>query len=152
MKADVKIVQLTDLMLKLLIEAGEAIVKHVPCKSVVVHRANRGETSMQPRNIYRKGAKILGVGFSLSKCDHTRAVAFQVNQSSDAMTKKFLEYSSHSPYFAKFDPVSVECGGVGCGHLNQFLACIHDGAAVPAEFHSDKDLVTQLDGDSRKLD
>ena len=40
-------------------------------------------------------------------------------------------------YFAKFDPHAIEGGSVGCGHWNQFLACIVDSRPVPERFRND---------------
>ena len=67
---DSKLVGLTDLMLRLLLEAGEA-------ELIVPHNNNRGGANMEYLKMFGKTSKILGVGFSLKKCDPTRTVCFQ---------------------------------------------------------------------------
>ena len=78
-ETDGKLVQATDTMLQLMVEAGEAQVRHIHCKRIVPHVSNRNATLMPSRKVFQKGAKILGVGFSLPKCGPTRAVAFQAD-------------------------------------------------------------------------
>lgn len=133
-QSDDKIVLLIDKMLQLMIDAGEAQVKHIHSKSVVPHKANRDGALMLARKMYQKGSKILGVGFSLNKCDPRRAVAFQSKVASDV--SRFLDHANPNPHFATFDKDMVEAGSVGCGHLNQFLAAIFDEVEVPPEFTS----------------
>ena len=139
-KDDLKIVQLVDRMLELLVSSGEAQVKNIGVTRVVPHKANRSGSLMDVRKIYAKGSKIMGVGFSLARCDHKRAVAFQVKPGDDRDVKAFVEHSKGSPHLATFDSSSVEACSVGCGHLNQFLAAIFDECEVPPEFHGNIDL------------
>ena len=47
MDQDAKLVQLTDTMIALLLEAGEASIKHLHCKTVIPHHMNRGGAMMQ---------------------------------------------------------------------------------------------------------
>ena len=136
-----KLVQLGDLMIKLLVDAGEAQLKYVHCKSIVPHRLNRSGANMQVRKIYTKGSKIMAVGFSLVKCGPERAVAFQVEPSDSRSVNKFNGYASRDKSFAKFESHLVEAASVGCGHLNQFLACIVDECVVPSGFESDTNIV-----------
>ena len=82
----------------------------------------------------------MGVGFSLARCDHKRAVAFQVKPGDDRDVKAFVEFAKDSPHLATFDSASVEACSVGCDHLNQFLAAIVEECEVPTEFHDHKDL------------
>ena len=105
---------------------------------------------MQEKKMYQKGAKILGVGFSLTKCDPTRAVAFQLHPLSTHTLDKFMAVTSTSPVLANFDPQLIECASVGCGHLNQFLAAVHDELVVPEEFKNNEDLMGK--GGGHKLD
>ena len=135
-----KIVQVTDLMLNLLVEGGEAEIKYIHVKNMAVHRDNRGGSFMQPTKVYMKGSKILGVGFSLRKCDHTRAVAFQKDPHNKRWLEKFLKTTSSTPFLANFDAATIEGGSVGCGHLNQFLAATVDQCEVPPQFRNNEDL------------
>ena len=149
-KDNLKIVQIVDEMLELLVAAGEAQVKKIGVTRVVPHKANRAGSKMEVRKIYSKGSKVLGVGFSLARCDHRRAVSFQVKPGDDSDVKAFVEYANNSPHFAAFDSGSVEASSVGCGHLNQFLAAIFDECEVPDEFRGNQDLVGP--GGGTKLD
>lgn len=115
-KDDLKIVQLVDKMLELLVVSGEAQVKNIGVTHVVPHKANRAGSLMEVRKVYSKGSKIMGVGFSLARCDHKRAVAFQVKPGDDRDVKAFVEFAKDSPHLATFDSASVEACSVGCGH------------------------------------
>ena len=137
---DLKIVQYVDEMLDLMIDSGEAQVKNISSSRVVPHKANRAGSLMEIRKIYLKGSKIIGVGFSLARCDHKRAVAFQVKPGDDRDVKSFVDYANGSPYLATFDSTSVEACSVGCGHLSQFLAAVAEECEVPTEFQSHPDL------------
>ena len=79
MKDHSKIVQLADQMIQLMLQAGEAKIKNVPCKGVIVHPSNRGSAAMQARKFLIKGSKILSMGFSLARCGPDRAVGFEPN-------------------------------------------------------------------------
>ena len=135
-----KLVQSVDTMLKMLIDGGEAIVKRMDVKSVVPHPDNRGRAPMQVNAVYRKFSKIVGVGFALSKCDPSRAVAFQRSPLTDKQVMKFIDNTKDNPSFAKFDAKSVEALSVGCGHLNQALAATRDECKLPTAFLDDVDL------------
>ena len=150
-ETDGKLVQVTDTMLQLMVEAGEAQVRHIHCKRIVPHVSNRNATLMPSRKVFQKGAKILGVGFSLPKCGPTRAVAFQANPTDFAAVDRFVKHANADPHFASFSTEAIEACSVGCGHLNQMLACIHDEVEVPAEFRADKDLMGSAVGE-KKLD
>ena len=135
-------------MLELLIKAGEATQKHIGVKCLVPHVANRAGALMETRKIFLKGSKILGVGFSLTRCDPSRAVCFQRCPSDDRDVKAFIAHANSSPYLATFNPSMIEGNTVGCGHLNQFLACIADETEIPDEFINHPDLPS----DGKKLD
>ena len=48
---------------------------------------------------------------------------------------EFIKLCSSSKHYASYtDADVVEAGSVGCGHWNQFLACIIDKAQVPEPF------------------
>ena len=128
---DLKIVQLVDAMLETLVASNEAQVKNIGAERVVPHKANRAGSLMEISKIYKKGANIMGVGFSLARCDNKRAVAFQVKPGDDRDVKKFVEYANASPHLATFDSTAIEACSVGCGHLNQFLAAIVAECEVP---------------------
>ena len=135
---DSKLVGLTDLMLRLLLEAGEAEHMYINPLRVVPHNSNRGGANMEYLKMFGKTSKILGVGFSLNKCDPTRAVCFQKKQ---GKTMKFVEIANRCKYFANFEQEKVDAGSVGCGHLNQGLCAIVQGVEIPPEFKDNKDLV-----------
>ena len=135
-----KIVQYVDEMLDLMIDSGEAQVKHINSLRIIPHMANRSGSLMEIRKIYQKGSKVMGVGFSLARCDHKRAVAFQVKPGDDRDVKSFVEYANGSPHLATFDSTSVEGCSVGCGHLTQFLAAVAQECEVPVEFRNNTDL------------
>ena len=71
---------------------------------------------------------------SLAKCSPDAAVAFDENPKTKHVTKQHVALCKTSPHFANYDEISIECGSVGCGHWNQFLACIIDGCEVPKQF------------------
>ena len=93
-KDDLKIVKLVDSMLDPLVGSGEAQVKPIGVARVVPHKANRAGSTMEIRKVYQKGSKIMGVGFSLARCDPKRAVAFQVKPGDDRDVKSFVEYAN----------------------------------------------------------
>ena len=136
---DSKLVQVTDSVLAMMVRCGEAVVKPIHCKRVVPHTKNRSSTLMSETKVFGKGSKILGVGFSLPKCGPTRAVCFgPLNTGS---VREFVDYANKSPHFANFEATMIEGCSVGCSHLNQFVADIHDEVMLPIEFRSDKDLI-----------
>lgn len=137
---DLKIVQVVDKMLELLIESGEAQIKNIGVARVVPHKANRAGSLMDIRKVYSKGSKILGVGFSLARCDHKRAVAFQVKPGDDRDVRAFVDMANASPHLATFDSTAIEACSVGCGHLNQFLAAVVAECHVPEGFAGQADL------------
>lgn len=137
---DSKLVGLMDLMLRLLLEAGEAELMFINPMRVVPHNSNRGGANMEYLKMFGKISKILGVGFSLSKCDPSRAVCFQKRQ---GKVMKFVENANRCKYFAKFEQEKVDAGSVGCGHLNQGLCAISQGIPIPPEYVHNADLVGQ---------
>ena len=51
------------------------------------------------------------------------------------MGKNHINLCKTSEHYASYiDAEVVEAGGVGCGHWNQFLACIIDRRPVPHQF------------------
>lgn len=82
--------------------------------------------------MYRKGAKIVKVGVSLSRCGASQAIAFENNPVSNNVRTWISKTIAQEPKrFADFNPAMVEAGSVGCGHWNQFLAAVIDGKEVP---------------------
>ena len=149
-KAQMKILQMTDTMIELMVNAEEAEVKHIRIKNVIPHAANRGGAKMEIRKIYLKGSKIVAVGFSLARCGPERAVCFSRQQGSDEDIKAFIDFANASEHLPTYDGNKIEATSVGCGHLNVFLACIRDETEVPPDFHGNKDLFGQAGG--TKLD
>ena len=134
---DDRLVQLVDLMIGLLKDGGRAKEKHVHPKSMAPHPDNRGGSLMQAYKMYRKGAKIIKVGVSMSRCGPAQAVAFENNPITNNVRKNMRKTVDSAP--KHFQDVSagetmIEAGSVGCGHFNQFLAAIIDRKEVPEEF------------------
>ena len=86
---------------------------------------------MQWTTIFAKGEKIMNVGVSLAACGPDRAIAFEETESY-ASAKAHQELCKTSVHYPVYDDIeAVEGCTVGCGHLNQFLACIECGTPVP---------------------
>ena len=137
-----KILQLGKLMIKLLLDNDEAVIKQMDAKSVVPHMDNRGGSRMQAQKVYAKGKKILSVGFCPDLCDETEAICFGIfTPVGNESVMNFLEYSQANPAFANYKMENVEGLSVGCGHLNQFVAAVKDGRPVPEGFKSCEALV-----------
>ena len=132
-----KLVGITDFMIKVLLESGEAVEREMLCTTIVPHNSNRGGADMQASKMFEKTAKILGVGFSFKKCDPSRAICFQKKP---GMASKFVKMANASPHFATFEEHKVEGESVGCGHLNQGLAAIVQEILVPPDFENHMDL------------
>ena len=125
--------QLMDQMVDLLKGAGLAHEKGMHCKSIVPHISNRGKSKMQWSKIYGKGAKIIKVGVSLNECGPNKAFAFYEDPLDKKSAKAHIELCKTSPHYPTYGNVdTVDGGSVGCGHWNQFLACVHDSRPVPA--------------------
>ena len=130
---DRRLVQLKDQMVPLLVAANEARLKYVHPKALVPHIKNRGGSKMQWAKIFKKGAKIIKVGVSLGECGPSKAIAFE-DDPSRTMALEHIKLCKTSPHYADYtDPEIVEGGSVGCGHWNQFLACIIDKKPVPLD-------------------
>ena len=128
---DTRLVKLKDDMLRLLLAAGECKRKHVHVKSMAVHPQNRGGSKMEVLKVYSKGAKIIAVGVSWTKCGPDVCIAFEDDPAKRHIAKAAAELSRSSTSFAQYDEGQVEGGSVGAGHWNQFLAAIEDGREVP---------------------
>ena len=89
---------------------------------------------MQWAKIFRKGAKIISVGVSMGKCGPDQAVAFEEDASKKTALDHIKLCRTSKHYAAYTDAEIVEGGTVGCGHWNQFLACIIDKSPVSPEF------------------
>ena len=127
--------QLLDDMIAVLLEAGLATEKYMHAKSIVPHIDNRGRSKMRWQKIFEKGAKIISVGVSIKECGPNRAIAFYEGPTRKVHGPEFIELCKTSPHYARYDdPDIVEAGSVGCGHWNQFLACVIDKVPVPAKY------------------
>ena len=100
---DMKIAQMVDTMIQLMVDAEEAQRKHIACKNIVPHVDNRGGSKMEIRKVYLKGSKILGVGFSLGRCGPDRAVCFGRKPNTDEDVKDFIGYAASSPHLPNFE-------------------------------------------------
>ena len=130
---DARLVQLKDDIIECMMVAGVAKHKYMHPKSIAPHPKNRGGSKMQWGKIYSKGAKIIKVGVSLNECGPNKAVAFE--DRTNSFGNAHVELCKTSPHYAEFtDRQAVEAGSVGCGHWNQFLACIIDARPVPERF------------------
>ena len=128
---DLRLVRTVDEMLELLVSSGEAQVKLIGSSHVVPHKMNRGGGMLEVRKVYAKGCKIMGVGFSMARCDPKRAVAFQSKPGDDSNHRRFVDFANRTPHLASFDSSQVEACSVGCGHLNQFLALVRAEVVAP---------------------
>ena len=134
---DMRLVQLKDNMLKLMVDGGEARIKFMHPKTVVPHPKNRGGSKMQVGKIYLKGSNIITVGVSLDECGPNKAVAFEVNPLDKKIANDFIKLCATSDHYASYtDAGAIGAGSVGSGHWNQFLASIVDKARVPKQFVS----------------
>ena len=68
------------------------------------------------------------MGFTFKLCGPDRAIPFENNPTTNNCEKHTLETTRTSEYFANFVKGSIRGGSVGCGHLNQWLAAVKDGA------------------------
>lgn len=138
---DGRLVQLKDSMLAVLISANDAKEVYIPPKCVVPHPANRGGSKMSYTKVWTKGIKIIKVGVSLSACGPDRAVCFDTDPE-HKMGQDHVALCKTSPHWASYtDAENCEVGSVGCGHWNQFLACIADGTLVPTQYMNDAKIV-----------
>ena len=76
----------------------------------------------------KKGHKIGNVGYTPALCGTDRAVAFEVNSVKTHIEDHTIATTSASNMFAKYERGVIRGGSCGCGHLNQFLAAVLDGA------------------------
>jgi hypothetical protein len=76
----------------------------------------------------KKGSKIKHVGYTPALCGTDRAVAFEVNPMTSHIEQHTIATTSGSNMFAQYDKGVIRGGSCGCGHLNQFLAAVSDGA------------------------
>lgn len=70
----------------------------------------------------------MNVGFRLELCNSDRAIAVEINPRSSKIEDHTIANTSSSPLFAKYEKGVIRGGSCGCGHLNQFLAAVGDGA------------------------
>jgi hypothetical protein len=101
-------------------------------KRVGIHPKNRGGKKMQHTAMYKKGVKIIKVGYSKKLCGPDRAIAFENNPKTNNCDKHTIDVTNTSEFFAKYESGTIRAGAVGCTHLNQFIAAIADGVKCPA--------------------
>ena len=129
--SNLQIVKKKDEMISILVQGAEARQKYIHPKAMVPHKKNRGGSKMQWSKIYGKGAKILKVGVSLNECGPDKAVAFEIEDTKET-AKDHIKLCQTSEHYACYEDADlVEASTVGCGHWNQFLACILDKRPVP---------------------
>ena len=112
-------------MLKLLVD-GVRLASSTCIQRLLCHiQENLGGSKMQYMKIYTTGSKIITVGVSLAECGPNKAVAFEINPLDKKIALEFIKLCSSNNHYASY---------IGCGHWNQFLACIIDKAQVPSQF------------------
>ena len=128
LEANDKLVTLMYLMLKLLREAQMGFDTQVHPKQMGIHPKNRSGKKMVASTFQKKGHKIGNVGYTPALCGTDRAVAFEVNPMKTHIEDHTIATTSASNMFAKYERGVIRGGSCGCGHLNQFLAAVLDGA------------------------
>ena len=128
LKDDDKLVTLMYQMLKMLREAQLGFDTQVHPKQMGIHPRSRSGKKMVPSTMQKKGYKIKNVGFANALCGTDRAVAFEVNPMSKHIEEHTISTTAASKLFASYEKGVIRGGSCGCGHLNQFLAAVHDGA------------------------
>lgn len=86
---------------------------------------------MQVVTMFKKGSKIVRVGFVPKLCGPDKAIAFEKTRKCVDHTEAITESSEH---FATYVGGNIRAGAVGCNHLNQFIAAIFDGVKCPELF------------------
>ena len=125
-----QLVTLTFQMLDMLRSVGWSYQARLHSKHVGIHGSNRGGKRMAHASCHRKGHKILRVGFRLQLCGPDRAICFENNPHLNDVVDHTMSLTA-SEYFGNYVPSHIRTGSVGCSHLNQWLAAIHDGAKTP---------------------
>lgn len=128
LKDDNKLVHLMYCMLKLLREAALGYETVVQPKQMGIHPQNRSGKKMTSTTMQKKGHKIVKVGFSPLLCATDKAIAFEVNPLSSHIEDHTIATTIVSSQFAQYQKGVIRGGSCGCGHLNQFLAAVGDGA------------------------
>ena len=128
LKDDDKLVTLMYHMLKLLREGQLGFDVQIPPKQMGIHPSNRSGKKMVASTMQKKGYKIKNVGFANALCGTDRAIAFEVNPMNNHIEEHTIATTSSSPLFASYEKGLIRGGSCGCGHLNQFLAAVNDGA------------------------
>ena len=150
-----QVVTLVFEMLDMLALVGWSYKAVLHSKHVGIHPSNRGGKRMMHASCHRKGHKILHVGFRLQLCGPDRAICFENNPNSNDVVAHTMNLTA-SEFFADYVPAQIRTGSVGCSHLNQWLAAIHDGAKTPyptdmADPGSEKISKTRVIADNKNL-
>ena len=128
---DSKIVILVFQMIQILTETNQAYTTDMHCKQMGIHPKNRSGKKMVGQVMHKKGKKIYTVGFLSALCGPEKAIAFENNPNTNSCETHTLE-STTSDLFGRYEKGTIRAGSVGCSHLNQFLAAVHD--EVQTEF------------------
>ena len=113
---ELRLVQTVDQMLELLVTSGEAQLKNIGSSHVVPHKMNRGGGMMEVRKVYAKGCNIMGVGFSMARCDPKRAVAFQSKPGDGYDVRRFVDFAHATPRLAS--PVGWLVASIGAPEVD----------------------------------
>ena len=102
----------------------------VHSKHMGIHPKNRNGKKMNYMSMHKKGSKVFNVGFRLSLCGPDKAIAFENHPVTQNCKIHTLDLT-RSPYFGTYKPESIRMGSIGCSHLNQWIAAVHDGSQTP---------------------
>ena len=112
--------------------ADEAYIVRLPPHHMGIHPKNRSGKKMIDKTMQKKGRTIHAVGFTFKLCGPSKAVAFEEHPQSRYCETHTLQ-TTGSELFANYKSGNIRGGSVGCGHLNQWLAAVRDGAESPYE-------------------
>ena len=62
---------------------------------------------MQPSKIFKKGIKILRIGFSKKGCNNTKAVAFQKKTHDDRDVMRFITHANAAPFLGTVNASNI---------------------------------------------
>ena len=145
-----KLVQIMYAMVKILKEAEMGIPMRIKPGHMGIHPKNRSGKKMLPSTMQKKGRKITNVGFTNDLCGPDRAIAFEVSPKSNEIEDHTIKTTDQSKQFGQYKRGVIRGGSVGCGHLNQFLYAVEDGAesvykdlCMPDETRLSKNIITK---------
>ena len=130
---DSKLVAIVFKMIDMLAAADEGYETYVKPNHMGIHPKNRCGKKMQPLVMHKKGKQIQAVGFTPKLCQTDRAIAFEENTRTRAIEKHTLLITETSDMFQSYKPGAIRAGNTGCGHLNQWIGAMAQGARCPYE-------------------